>query len=250
VPRRLAASLYRRDTNLVKAVATKPKTADDSPATGVAAGAPTAPPATPEENVLHGSGSLEQIREILFGVEKSEYDRRFRLLESQVAEQGAALAGELREQLASLAAESHKALESLRAELSTERSERTDGARQLARDLKQAAAGIEKQLARLTADVERRTAALSARLTDESKSLSEQTAVGDLELARRHGELVQAHEELAGGHGDLVERHDALAVALANETGNLGDSKTDRRTLAALLREVADRLSDGSETPE
>jgi hypothetical protein len=161
---------------------------------------------------------LDQIRDILFGRQKSETDARFGQLEQHLSQQVAALRADLTTRVDALDAFVRQEAESLARRLDAERRERTESAAELA----ESARSRDDALARRLDGVQENTDA-------ESRALRQQVL-----------------DEAARAQASLRAQADALKAEIDAHVARLGDQKTDRQALAGLFSEVAARLSNGA----
>ena len=150
-----------------------------------------------------GAANLEKVRDLLFGVQMRDYDRKFARLEERIVQETSDLKEDVRKRLAS----------------------------------------IEQLLAR---EVE----TLNDRLRAEQEARSAKTGQLDDQLARGLRELrQQLHEQHQQLSDDLKRKADEILSRLARESQELRSDKTDRAALAALLTEMAMRLTDDFRLP-
>lgn len=174
------------------------------------------PADTTERDTAAGTGNLEKVRDILFGHQMREVERRFVRLEERIVKETRDLRDDMKRRLDALEAYTNKETEALAAQLRNEQAERVDANARLVRELADTAGALE-----------RRTAALD-----------EQMAKGQRELRQALLEQQQRLSEEMRGQIDHV------LAALAREANELRSDKTDRRALASLLKEMAMRLTD------
>jgi hypothetical protein len=157
-----------------------------------------------------GSGNLDKVRDILFGGQMREVDRRFARLEERLLKETQDLKDEVRRRLEALESYARQETESLADQFRSERAERLESNRTL----------------------ERRDAALD-----------EQLAKGQRELRQQ---MLEQHQRLTD---DLRQKVDEVLASLARETGELRADKADRATIATLLTEMAMRLTNELRLP-
>ena len=162
-----------------------------------------------------GTASLEQVRDILFGSQMRDVDRRFARLEERVAKDARDLKDAIKDRLDAFELYVKRETESLANQARSEQGERADADARLGRELADAAQSFE-----------RRAAALDELL---SKSQRE---------VRQH--LLDQHQRLSE---DIRQKIDEVLAALAREARELRNDKTDRQALASLLKEMAMRLT-------
>ncbi len=179
------------------------------------------PADTTERDTGAGTGNLEKVRDILFGHQMREVDRRFVRLEERIVKETRDLREDMKRRLDALEAYTNKETEALSTQLRNEQAERVDANARLVRELADTAGALE-----------RRTAALD-----------EQLAKGQREI-RQH--ILEQQQRLGD---DVRERIEEVLAALARESHSLRHDKADRASLAALLQEMAMRLTGEFELP-
>jgi hypothetical protein len=175
---------------------------------------PTTAEHSAEEAVQATQESLDQVRDILFGTQMRDQDRRFLTIEEKIAADFAAFRDETRQSLAQLETFIKNELATLGSHLAAETRQRHDATGTLKNELTTTAQTLEKQLG----EINTQHAAAAA---DIRRHALEQTAAARNELKTTQTELTTFVEKLAA---DL--RH----------------AKTDRTTLAGLFTDMAARL--------
>jgi len=191
----------------------------------------TSPPVTgaPVTVRAEGAENLSQIREILFGSQMEDYERRFARLEETIAADTAKIHADLTERLETLESLLKQELASLSQLLKTERDERDAAITHVTRELRDAGKASDQRTEQLGVLVEKH----ASRLTES--------------LAANSTELRDALDERASALGGaLEEQRELLAATIEREASGLRAEKTDRKQLAALLADLAARLSDDS----
>jgi DNA anti-recombination protein RmuC len=168
-----------------------------------------------------GTGNLEKVRDILFGNQMREVDRRFARLEERIIKEARDLKDDIKRRLDALEAYTTKEAETLAGHIRQEHGDRVDANARLARELADTAGAFERR----------------------SAGLDEQLAKGQREI-RQH--ILEQQQRLSE---DMRERIDEVLAALARETHELRNDKTDRMALASLLKEMAMRLTDEFRLP-
>lgn len=168
-----------------------------------------------------GAGNLEKVRDLLFGGQMRDYDRKFARLEERLSTETAELRDEVRKRLAALEAYMKAEIESLSERLRAEQDARAGAAKDLTRELR-----------------------------DTSQQFEQKTSQLDDLVARTHRELRQQlhaqHQELGD---DIRQRVEDVLARLAREARELRADKADRSALAALLTEMAMRLTGELRAP-
>jgi hypothetical protein len=168
------------------------------------------------------AGSLDKVRDILFGQQVRDADRRFARLEERIAQESAELKEDVRKRLGMLEQFVKREVESLAERLKLENEARTDADKELLRELHD-----------------------NARTSDKKFS-----AVDD-QAGRLQRELRQQLHDIEQRITDDIQRqaHDSQ-TRLARESDELRSDKLDRTALAAMLTEVAMRLTADPRTAD
>jgi hypothetical protein len=167
--------------------------------------------ATTDQTEGVGGGNLDKVRDILFGGQMREVERRFARLEERLLKETQDLKDEVKRRLDALETFARQESESLADQLRGERNERIESARTL----------------------ERRDTALD-----------ELVAKGQRDLRQQ---MLDQHQKLSA---DLRQKIEEVLAALARETGELRSDKADRATIATLLTEMAMRLNNELRLPD
>jgi len=176
-------------------------------------------PIQPEVAVQLGNSALpegevvgvEKIRDLLFGNQMQDYDRRFSMLEERFLQRLREVESEMARNLSSLESSAKKQMEALEAQLREEKDLRTDGDREIERTQRDHNDTVEKRLRSLSEQLSRVERDQADRLTQEVQSLRE-------EIKRRNDDLQRTIEKMFA---------------------ELSNVKTDRNLLAGLFVEIA-----------
>jgi len=166
-------------------------------------------------------GNIDKVRDILFGGQMRDYERRFQRLEERLIRDTAELRDEIRKRMAALEQFVKQEAASLADRIKTEHDERTDATKELARDARESAKAFEKKTGQLDDHIGR-----------VQRELRQQI----LELQQRLTD-------------DVGKKIDEVVVRVSKETGELRTDKADRATLAELLTEMALRLTNELSIP-
>jgi hypothetical protein len=167
-----------------------------------------------------GGASIDKVRDILFGAQLREFERRFARLEERLLKETSDLKEDLQTRLAALELYARKEHESLADQIRAEQQDRIESSGVLSRELQEAAKSLE-----------RRTTTLDDQLAKSQRELRQQ--------------ILEQHQRLSD---EIRKKMDDVLARLARETNDLRSEKTDRTTLASLLTEMAMRLTnDGTE---
>ncbi|MEM8768255.1 MAG: hypothetical protein AAGE43_12470 [Pseudomonadota bacterium] len=170
------------------------------------------------EAVPGGAGNVDQIRDILFGSQMRDYDRRFQLVEEGLKRELAELRSELKAAHEALEEHHRGEFRDIRDALKRETDDRLEAQRELAAAQKEAADLAYQRLKGLEADVDRRAAELRDQILQQSRLLSD----------------------------DIQARDERLTASLTDTSRDLEHRKVDRKALAQLLVEVAMRMAEDS----
>ncbi len=176
----------------------------------------------PSNSKAQSAESLDKVRDILFGSQSREYEKRFARLEERLIKEAADLRDELRKRFDTLEDYTKKEVESLAARLRTEQEQRTESARDISRHLDETSGAFEKKTNELTDHLIAAQRELRDQILNQSKTMSD----------------------------EIRQKHESTAAALERATAELRDEKTDRAALASLFMEVAMRLNNEFKIPD
>jgi len=166
-------------------------------------------------------GNIDQIRDIIFGAQMRDYEKRFSRLEDKMMAETVTLRGETSHRLDALELYIKQEVGSLLDQICQERGEREDDTRHLSDELSKKSKDADKKHGQLQQNLNQSKSELSEALLEQSKSLMHeiQTVRDNLNATMNH-----SHEELR-------------------------DDKADRRALADMFSEVAMRLNGDFSIP-
>jgi DNA anti-recombination protein RmuC len=170
---------------------------------------------------LAGGASIDKVRDILFGVQMRDYDKRFARLEERLVKDTADLREEVRKRLASLEQYLQHEIAALGDRVAAEQGERLDAEKALGADLRETARSFERKTA----------------------AMDDQAARAQRELRQQ---LLEQQQRLTD---EIQQRHQELLSVVGRESGELRDEKADRAALATLFTEMAMRLSNQFRLP-
>lgn len=165
--------------------------------------------------------SLDKVRDILFGNQMRDVERRFARLEDRLLKETTDLKEDVRRRLDTLEAYMRRETESLEGQIKSERGDRVDAHAGLSNELKESARALERR----------------------ATSIDEQHSKGQREIRQQ---MLEQHQRLSD---DLKQRVEEILATLARTANELRTDKADRATIAALLTEVAMRLTDEFRIP-
>ncbi len=178
-----------------------------------------------EKNAVNGEvkegANVDKIRDILFGSNMREYEKRFARLEERLTKSSDALRDDLKKRFDTLESYVREEMDSNNQRLKAEKAERSEGLKELTRETRDSSKSLEKKLSQLEEQLNSAQTDLRTRILDQSKSLSNQ----------------------------IQKIKDELEAALEHEAEALRNDKTDRAQLADLFAELSLRLKDELELP-
>ncbi|MGH9713277.1 MAG: hypothetical protein ACRD5M_08260 [Candidatus Acidiferrales bacterium] len=166
--------------------------------------------------------NVDKIRDILFGSQMRDYEKRFSRLEDNVTKAVENLREDMAKRFDTLSGFVQQEVDSLSQRLKTEKGERSDAFKELSRELKDAAKGLEKKIGQLEESFADGQSELRSKILEHSKAV-----MNEIDKLRREA-----------------------AAALDTEVEVLRNEKTDRAALADLFAEFSLRLKNDLELPE
>jgi hypothetical protein len=186
---------------------------DQPPGLGGNGPAPLEATATLAEDA--GAANLHKIRDILFGGQMRDLDRRFATVEERLSTEAAEVKEDIRRRIGTLEQFVRTEAEVLAQRIRTEHDERATAAVESSRALQEASNAFDRKLG-----------ALGDQLAREQRELRQQ--------------LLEAQQRLSD---EIRTKVDAVLARLGREAGELRADKADRSALAALFTELAMRLT-------
>lgn len=168
-----------------------------------------------------GGENVDKIRDILFGTQMRDYDKRFARLEERLLKEATDLREDTRRRFDTLEAFIKKEFEALGMRLAAEKTARTDDVQHLSEGMKDLARTSERRSAQLEDQMNQGHSELRGHILEQSKTLSD----------------------------EIKNRHDDLHGLLNREVDGLRDEKTNRADLASMFNEVALRLTKDFKVP-
>jgi len=170
---------------------------------------------------VNGSGEtsgVDKMRELLFGNQMQDYDKRFSILEERFQQRMRDLESESSRSLSNLETTIKKQLESVAGQFREEKDLRADADKELERSLRDHTQTLEKRLAQVSDQLARQERDFTDRLSHEVQSLRE----------------------------EMRRRQDDMRATTERMFAELGNVKTDRNLLAGLFVEIAKCLNQES----
>ncbi len=159
-------------------------------------------------------GNIDKIRDILFGGQMQDYDRRFSRLEGQVQRVESELQETLNQRIGALEHQMQEEVKALQAQLAVEQGTRTQAVTLLIQDVKDLGVSFEAK-------------------TDQ---LAQQTGTANHELKQA---LLEQSKQLSL---DIQQKYTDISLLLEKELQELRHAKLDRTALADLLGDAVTRL--------
>ena len=167
------------------------------------------------------AANVDKIRDIIFGSQMRDYEKRFTRLDERLTADAQALREDTKKRFDTLEAFVQKELDALNQRLKTEKSERAEALKEIMHELRETSKTVEKRLSQLDDELAKEAAALRAQLLEQSKQLS----------------------------AEIEAKHRAVSSALEREAQALRNDKADREALADLFTELALRLKKELKLP-
>ncbi|BAZ12163.1 hypothetical protein NIES4071_39910 [Calothrix sp. NIES-4071] len=171
-------------------------------------------PAFSNQNV-NEVNSLDKVRDILFGNQMREVEKKLARLEERLLKECTSLRDDTRKRLEGIENYIKQEVESLSQRIVNEQSTRDEGLRVLVEDNKKITTALDKKLTQLDENINNNQRELRDQILNQSKSLQ----------------------------NDILQKYEEILAALQRESEDLRHAKTDRSTLANLLSEMAVRLN-------
>lgn len=163
---------------------------------------------------IGGSGNLDKVRDILFGSQMQEYEKRFNRLEERLGNECATLRNDTKKRLDSIETYIKQEIESLAETVKKQQTAQDEALKQLELEQRNQTTSINEKLSQLDEKGSRTASDLRQQILEQSKNL-------DDEIRRKFAEMLA-----------VIER----------ETQELHKDKANRSTLSALFAEIAIRL--------
>lgn len=167
------------------------------------------------------SGNVDKIREILFGGQMRDYDKRFARLEERLLKESAELREGSRRSIEALEMFVKNEFAAIANRLQTEQQSREGSVQGVSRELHEAIKSVDSKLTQFNNQTTETQRDLRQQLLDQSKSLNE----------------------------EIRRKHDDVSATLEREFAALNHEKTDRASLSALFTELALRLNNDFKIP-
>lgn len=168
-----------------------------------------------------GGANVDQIREIIFGGQMRDYDKRFSRLEETLLKEVAGIRNDTNSRLDALETFMKAELDALNENISHEKTTRESGDKRLDKELD----------------------SLGQQLTATATEIKDQMHKGQREIRE------QLLDQAKTMNADLLKAREELSQAIERAQNELGGDKADRAALASLFTEMAMRLNGDFELP-
>ena len=163
------------------------------------------------------TGSVDKIRDIIFGNQMRDYEKRFTHMEERLLQEIRDLRDETKNRLDTIQSYIQKEIDSLSDRLNTEQKMRMESLEKVANEFKAEAKAISENIKRLEDQQSKDSRSLREQLLEQSKSFSD----------------------------EISKKHEESSTALDRSVQQLRTDTVERSALSELLMEMAVRMSDG-----
>lgn len=177
--------------------------------------------ATGNEAATPEAGNVDKIREILFGGQMRDYDKRFARLEERLLKESTELREDSRKRFEALEMFVNKEFAALASRIQSEQQNREGSVQTVARELQEAIRSLDGKLTQFSNQTTETQHDLRQQLLEQSKNLNE----------------------------EIRRKYDDVSATLAREFAELNNDKADRSALSSLFTELALRLNNDFKIP-
>ncbi len=166
------------------------------------------------------AGNMDKIRDILFGNQARDYEKRFSKMESRVAQEASELKQELLKRVDSLEGYVKQEIKDLNQRIKNESNDRADAEKSIHHEMESNFDKLSKKIVIEEENLAKKSTELREQILEQSKTLSD----------------------------EILTKHDHAANSLRQSAQELDDAKVNRSDLSGFFLEIAMRLSgdDGS----
>ncbi|MCP3875043.1 MAG: hypothetical protein GY699_18065 [Desulfobacteraceae bacterium] len=161
------------------------------------------------------AGSMDQIRDILFGNQAKDYEKRFIRMENQLTQDAAELKEELIKRIDALEVYIKQEIKDINSRIKNESNERVDSDKSIQKELKEAFESLNKKLLNDEENLAKKSTELRDQILEQSKQLSV----------------------------EILSKYDHASNNLKETAQELDDAKVNRSDLSGFFLEIAMRLS-------
>jgi len=161
-------------------------------------------------------GNMDKIRDILFGNQAKDYEKRFVSMENRLAQEASELKEELIKRIDALEVYIKQEIKDINSRIKNESNERSDSHKIIQSELKQGVESLNKKLILEEENLAKKSTELRDQILDQSKQLS----------------------------GEILFKYDHASKNLKQTAQHLDDAKVNRSDLSGFFLELAMRLSN------
>jgi len=167
-------------------------------------------------NELAEVGNMDKIRDILFGNQAKDYEKRFLAMENRLAQEAGELKVELLKRIDALEVYIKQEIKDINGRIKKESTERAEAHETIQNELKQGVDALNKKVVIGEETLAKKSTELRDQILEQSKQLSE----------------------------EIVSKHDNSAKNLKQISQELDDAKVNRSDLSGFFLDLAMRLSN------
>ncbi len=171
-------------------------------------------------NELAEVGNMDKIRDILFGNQAKDYEKRFAALENRLAQEASELKEELLKRIDALEVYIKQEIKDINLRIKNESIERGDSQKTIQNELKQGLELVNKKIVQEEENLALKSTELRDQILEQSKQLSE----------------------------EILSKYDHASKNLKQISQQLDDAKVNRSDLSGFFLELAMRLSSDENT--
>ncbi|MFH2060844.1 MAG: hypothetical protein ABIJ59_18385 [Pseudomonadota bacterium] len=161
------------------------------------------------------AGSMDKIRDILFGNQARDYENRFNKMEQQLTQEAAELKDELLKRIDALEGYIKQEIKDINERIKNESNERADAHKIIQREIKEGFESLGKKLLHNEENLAKKSTELREKILEQSKALS----------------------------SEILSKYDQTSNNLKQASQQLDDAKVNRSDLSGFFLEIAMRLS-------
>lgn len=166
------------------------------------------------------AGNMDKIRDILFGNQAKDYEKRFDRMENRLAQEASELKQELLKRIDALEVYIKQEIKDINQRIKNESNERADALKTLQREFKDGLESLNKKLLNEEENLAKKSTELRDQILEQSKQLS----------------------------AEILSKYDHASNNLRQTALQLEDAKVNRSDLSGFFLELAMRLSGDENT--
>lgn len=171
-------------------------------------------------NELTEVGNMDKIRDILFGNQAKDYEKRFATMENRLGQEAGELKEELLKRIDALETYTKQEIKDINARIKNESNERVNSHKMVQDELKQGVESLNKKIVQGEENLAIKSTELRDQILSQSKQLSE----------------------------EILSRYDNASKNMKQTAQELDDAKVNRSDLSGFFLELAMRLSNDENT--